>query len=186
MVSGDLHPLVKQKSVGGSEFLGSFGGLMGLVAGMSLLSIIELILLTLTFTFRVLKNHKNRNKVWAFKSPATRPKEFFLNKKATFENFSDFIVKFLTKSSIHGLQKIADKNRNLCEKGFWISVALASAIFSLVMIYDVTESSELNPIEFAIDEKIWNLNDVRLTYIFFNFTSEKSRSHFLQLLFVLT
>lgn len=152
------HPLVKKKSIGRSEFFASFGGLLGLVAGMSLLSIIEVILLMLVPVFQAVKAYRNRNKVWEFNFHSETN---LINRDVVVNKFSHFITKFIDKSSIHGLHNISDKKRSVFEKGFWVFFASMSMVFCLVMIHDVTKRSELNPIEFGIDEKIWNLNEVR-------------------------
>lgn len=130
---------------------------MGLMAGMSLLSIIEIFVLVLISIIQAVKNHENRNKVWKFSSKSETNR---LIKGIKINKISTFIKIFIDSSSIHGLPNTTNKHKSLFEKGFWILFTVISTLICLVMIHDITKRSELNPIEFGIDEKIWTLNDV--------------------------
>ena len=73
----------------------------------------------------------------------------------------EFFTKFARLSSIHGINHIVNKGKTPIEKIFWGMITFISTIFCLILVFDTVEHTELSPIEFGIDEKIWTLNDVR-------------------------
>lgn len=164
LYEANIYPLIKQKAIGRSEFFGSFGGLMGLVAGMSLLSIIEMVLHLLVTVIQALKQYRKRNKIWAVNASKVVLKQSPIQENSFIKKVSTFFKHFVANSTIHGLQDIANKKKNMFEKLFWILTVLASTALCLVTIFDVTNHSELNPIEYGSDEKIWTLNDVRINF----------------------
>ena len=72
----------------------------------------------------------------------------------------EFFTKFARSSSIHGMNRIVNKEKTPIEKIFWAMVTLVSTIFCLILVFDTVKHTKLSPIEFGIDEKIWTLNDV--------------------------
>lgn len=128
-MENSFFALVKQKSIVGLEFVGSFGGLMGLVAGMSLLSIVEVISKALIVIIGKLNQHKTRNKVWVFNSAEPTLVENNFNKNVAARKLPPFLLRFLDASSIHGLQNIGDRKGSIYEKVAWAVVVSASIAF---------------------------------------------------------
>lgn len=150
-----FNPFVEQLAFGFSEFLGALGGLMGLFAGMSVISAIEV-------GFHILKifveklSDRRLLKVHAIEVASTPNASDPSVRKRVFRYF----VKTVAKSDVHGLHFLVDKGRKLWERVFWALIVFLLAIFCFQQIFDVIMYSEDNPIEFGIDEKVWTLNDV--------------------------
>lgn len=134
---------------------------MGLFAGVSVISIIEVGFLIFLTAFAKFMKFSNRNKIQAIDlTQMPLPKIVAVNREHVLYQCSVLFYKFISKSDIDGLHYIADKNKKLIERIFWAVVVSISTIFCSISIFDITKHSELNPIEFAIDDKIWTLEDV--------------------------
>lgn len=158
-----IYPIIKQKDFGSSEIFGSLGGLMGLFAGISVISIIEVVLGIVSTVFKRIEKRINMNKVHLIQAPLTPvPKNISVNREHVLYQCSVFLYKFVKRSDIHGLHYITDRKKKLVERIFWAFTVLTSTIFCLFLIFDVTKHAELNPIQFSVDDRIWNLGDVRL------------------------
>lgn len=148
---------------------------MGLFAGVSVISIIEASFqIFSTAVTRVMK-FINRNKVHVINSTSMLPpKNVSFNREHVLYQCSKFFYKYIIRSDLHGLHYITDKNKKLAERIFWALAVLISTVFCLFSIFDVTRHSELNPIEFAIDDKLWSLTDVRKCFRSHEIFSENS------------
>lgn len=136
---------------------------MGLFAGISLISVIEVVLGVISAIFQRIMKRINVNKVHTIQAPLVAvPKNISVNREHVLYQCSVFFYKFVKRSDIHGLHYITDNKKKLVERVFWAFTVLTSAIFCLLLIFDVTKHAELNPIEFSVDDRIWNLEDVRL------------------------
>lgn len=143
---------------------------MGLFAGISMISVIEVVLKTLSAAFETIMRRININKVHAIKASSMPVhKNFFVNREHVLYQCSVFFYKYFKRSDIHGLHYITDKNNHLAWRVFWAITVLTSTIFCLILIFDVTKHAELNPIELRVDDRIWNLEDVSFFDKFFCF-----------------
>lgn len=132
---------------------------MGLFAGMSVISAIEMIFHFMR-QFVAKMYNRRRLKVQALKIVTTSK---IISHKTGHRAFQYFI-KIAAKSDIHGVHFLVDQGRKFWEKLFWALVIILLTVFSSWQIFEVIWYSELNPIEFGIDEKIWTINDVGLGF----------------------
>lgn len=82
-------------------------------------------------------------------------------RKRIFSKCTTFLFTIMDKSDIHGLHYIVKKNKSIGFRLFWLTTVLVSSAVCLWQIFDTFELSEMNPIEYAIDEKMWDIKDVR-------------------------
>lgn len=153
-------PTVRCPAIKISAFLGAFGGLMGLVAGISVFSIIEL-------TFTLLKCARViccKKKIYPILivQPKTPFQKFALNRQHLLYHFGLNLVEFLKEGGIHGVHYIKDKDLKWLEKMFWIASITVSATLCSILIADSLESLHANSVIIAIDEKIWNKEEASL------------------------
>ena len=119
--STTFYPLIRQKAFSVSDFIGSIGGLVGLFAGMSVISLVE-------FMFDIveaikLKVHitKIRSKVHPMPTIISDyVQEIHLNCNHFLYRYSVYVLYFTKSSSIHGINHIGNKNKSLAERFFWI------------------------------------------------------------------
>lgn len=150
-------PTIKQKAFGVSDYLGSIGGLMGLFAGMSVISLVEVgFFLIEKTTAKLIKLRRRLNHEIIIVAPVN-PTE-----KSVFSQFSAFFVSILNKSDIHGLAHIGKKQKSSNARLFWLTIVLASLVACFYQIFYTLKHSEMNPIEYAMDQKIWDVQNVRL------------------------
>lgn len=133
---------------------------MGLIAGMSLISVIEMVLRIMMTVVQAFRKLRKRNKTWAYRSSEQVSNESPNEVNAAKWKILTFITNFIENSSIHGLQEISIRGQHIAEKLFWAVTVSASTGFCLITIFDITKHSELNPIEYGSDDKIWSLSDV--------------------------
>lgn len=151
----NFYPFIEELAFGASDFLGALGGLMGLFAGISVVSVIEIgFHLLRLFVEKMLD--RRRLKVHAIGVVKNVDK---INPSVG-QRTLQYFVKIVLKSDIHGIHFLVEGGRKFWEKFFWASVVFASSIFCSFQIFEVIKFSELNPIEFGIDERIWTINDV--------------------------
>lgn len=153
--SDNFYPFIEELAFGASDFLGALGGLMGLFAGISVVSVIEVGFHFLRLFVEKVSDRR-RLKVHAIKVVETVNKTHPTVGRRTLQYF----VKIVLKSDIHGIHFLVEGGRKIWEKVFWVLVVFASSIFCSFQIFEVIKYSELNPIEFGIDERIWTINDV--------------------------
>lgn len=162
--STKIFPLIRQEAFGFSFFIGSIGGLVGLFAGISIISLVELIYHAfVALKVKVFKTQKLTKIRMVAPINSSEVEISLFNQDHLLYQFLIHFVKFAESSSIHGLNQIMKKTRKPTERMFWIVISLISMIYCMILIFDTTKQAELNPIEFGIDQKIWTLNDASLT-----------------------
>jgi Amiloride-sensitive sodium channel len=153
--------MIKVPKFGFSEYLGSIGGILGLVAGMSFISVVELfyhITLKIFGSFKAetvkihpqtIANTRNLNQVLQ------------VNNDHALYQLTKYFIEFIRTSDIPGMHYIIDSRRNKLVKVFWSTVVTLSLSICCVVIIDTVQHSELNPVIISLDEKIWKAQDVR-------------------------
>lgn len=131
---------------------------MGLIAGLSVASIIEL---ALTFA-RCFQNLVCKGKIAPeiFQRPK-RPKRFLVNRDHVFYHFGQNFVEFLSESSVHGVRYINDKKLKLWERTAWAIIVCISVAFCSILIMESLNRLQSNSVSFVMDEKVWNVEEVR-------------------------
>ena len=162
-----FYPLTRQKAFGVSEFLGSIGGLMGLFAGISIISLIESIFdFSTAMKARILKVKKRPKQIlvipWKDIMDETNEvkKKMKINRDHVSFECSEYFLRLAESSNVHGVNHIVNKKKRSVERIFWILVTLISIGFCMNTVFETMEHSKLSPIEFGIDNEIWSLNDV--------------------------
>lgn len=147
-------PTVRCPAIKISDFLGAFGGLMGLVAGISVFSIIELVFTILKCAQTICCTTKIHPIIIV--QPKTPHHKFSLNQNHLLYHFGLNVAQFLKKSGIHGVHYIYEKKLNWLEKMFWIVSITVSAILCSLLIVDSLASLHAKSVIIAFDEKIWS------------------------------
>jgi hypothetical protein len=96
------NPLVKKQQFNEIDFFSYFGGLLGLFAGISVLSIVETVY---WFTVQLIEGYFIRSSTKVI--PLTK---FNIKKDNEFIKVKEFVVKYFNESSIHGLSYIVGTN----------------------------------------------------------------------------
>lgn len=154
------------------------GGILGLIAGASVLSIVELCFHLLPCGSAV---QQTQNRV----HPSST-KTFFVMKK--FAQALNYFVEFSKITDVDGMRYTNDKNQNLCSKIFWTAAIIFSSLICCAIIIDTYNHAEKSPVAIRIDQKIWSIDDVRTSQItkLTCWPHFASRSTFLQSLYVPT
>lgn len=155
-----FHPLVRYLAFDVSDFLAEIGGLMGLLAGISVFSMIELLVTTVkAFQFGACKSKIAPDVVRRTKSGKT----FLVNRKHLLYHLSRTFVELLNDSNVHGVHYISDRTLKAIERVFWLIVICVLMAFSSELVFQSLRNLQSNAVIVAIDEKVWNAEDVRFS-----------------------
>lgn len=152
--SNEFYPFIKELAFGTSDFLGALGGLLGLFAGMSVISAVEMVFHFLRLLVGKMADRRLL-KVHAIKVRNTANSD----NRSCIHRTLRYFSRIALKSDIHGIHFLVEGGRKFWEKVLWTLVVLCSTVFCSMQIYNVVRYSEVNPVEFGIDEKIWTIND---------------------------
>lgn len=131
---------------------------MGLLAGISVFSIIELGLTILKWLrFAACNSKIAPETVWR---PRPR-KEFSVNKEHIFYHLAQNFGKLLKESNVHGVHYTTNKNLRAIERTFWFITITVLLAFCSVLVFDSLKELQSNSVIFEIDEQTWNVEDVR-------------------------
>lgn len=131
---------------------------MGLFAGISVISLFEVGFFIIQTIVARLIDLRNRRSVHEITNVV--PKYPVTSSKTVFSKCKVFYFAIMDKSSIHGLHYIVKKKKSIFFKLFWLVIVLASSAFCFLEIFKIIKHSEVNPIEYAMDQKIWDLKNV--------------------------
>lgn len=153
-----FYPMIRYQAFSVSDFLGAFGGLLGLIAGISVISLIE-------FTLTILKCFGCpflKSKVAPEEAQIRKPrKKFLVNREHLFFHFGRNFVEFLKESSIHGVCYTNDKKLKIWERFGWLIIISTSITFCSILIIDSLDHLQSNSVTIALGEKIWSVEEVR-------------------------
>ena len=153
-----FYPMVKTEVVTLSSFLGSIGGIMGLLAGISVLSIVETFyffgkLLAERMTIKPIRIHPN-----LFKTVVRR--QIRANKNHALYQLTKYFGEFIKASDAHGVLYTTDKEQSSCGRIFWTLMVIGSIVFCSILIVDSINNGKLNPVIVGIDSKTWSSEEV--------------------------
>lgn len=138
---------------------------MGLVAGVSVFSIIELIFTVLKCARLVFCKTKVHPIIMVH--PKTQSPKLALNQQHLFYHFGMNFVGFLEKTSIHGMHYLKDKRLRWVEKTFWIIAIFSSTVVCTFLIVDSLEALHTKAVIISYDEKIYSKEDIPFPVISF-------------------
>lgn len=141
-----------------SDFLAEFGGLMGLLAGISVFSIIELVM-TIVKAFRFAAC-KTKIEPETDRVLRTR-KKFLVDEKHLFYQLSKTFGKLLKESNVHGVRYTSDKRLNVFERVFWVVTISLLLGFCSILVFNSLNNLQSNSVIVKVDEKIWSVEEVR-------------------------
>jgi Amiloride-sensitive sodium channel len=138
------------------DFMSNVGGFMGLLAGISVLSIIEVF-------YHIV--HHFRPKLTAIQpimnfSFETRQIPW-VNENHAIVQMSKYCGEYIRSSDIHGLQYTRDNKQSRCGKIFWIILVVLSFFSCLILVQNTYKNAEKSPVATSIDPETLNSNDVR-------------------------
>lgn len=155
-----FFPFVKLQPFLLSDYFGSVGGIIGLVAGGSVISLVELIY---HLAYRPSKNKFMKN--WNTKvQPFGAKPRFRTNKDHVLYQLTKFVKEYISKSDIHGFQYLVDSHQSMCERIFWLIVLSIAVTFCSVITIYIYRHREQNPVVIKIDEKVWKTQNVELKF----------------------
>jgi Amiloride-sensitive sodium channel len=151
--SDSYQPFVKTVPFSFSDFLGNIGGFMGLLAGISILSIVEIFyhITAIKLTKQAQQVHpaeqENRQTAWA-------------NEDHLLFQLMKYFSKFIKTSDMHGMNYTQDQTIGKAGRIFWTLLVLLSLTICSVLVIDMNRGAEQSPIATRIDSQMWTLDDV--------------------------
>jgi uncharacterized membrane protein YccF (DUF307 family) len=161
--SDSFQPFVKIVPFSFSDFLSNVGGFMGLLAGISILSIVEIFYHFAAFKLR--KQSKqihpvgqaNRQTAWA-------------NEDHLLLQLVKYFAKFIKTSDMHGMNYTQDQTIGKVGRVFWALLVLLSLTICTLLVIDMNRHAEKSPITTRIDPKMRTLDDVSKNFHLVNQT----------------
>jgi Amiloride-sensitive sodium channel len=126
---------------------------MGLLAGISILSIVEIFYYVAAIKLRKQAQQvhpveqANRQTAWA-------------NEDHLLLQLMRYFAKFIKTSDMHGMKYTQDKTISKAGRFFWTILVLFSLTVCSVLVIDMNQSAEKSPIVTRIDPQMWTLDDV--------------------------
>jgi Amiloride-sensitive sodium channel len=134
-----------------SDFLSNIGGFMGLLAGVSFLSVIEIVF----YFFNGNLNRKIR-KVQPISQEHSR-----VNKNHVLIQLMRYSFKYIKTSDMLGMYYTTDQSLGRFGKILWAVLVFLSFTTCWMLIADLSQHAKHSPVVTRIDSKMWTLNDVR-------------------------
>jgi Amiloride-sensitive sodium channel len=148
---------VKIAVMDSSEFLGFIGGILGLIAGVSAISVVELLyhIISGVFAKRIVSM-----KVQPLHEHPRRRGFLGIESQNHWRKLLRSLVDFTKQSSIHGLSYINNEQQNSVGAVLWVLIVASAFLLCLISVTHSVTHSVHNPILLGIDEKLWTLQDV--------------------------
>lgn len=165
IASDSYQPFEKISSFTFFDFLGNIGGFMGLLAGISLLSVVEIFYHVAAFNIKVSKNtvhplvQSNRRIAWA-------------NENHVLFQLMRYFNEFVKSSDIHGLKYTQSQETGKFSRIFWSTLVLLSLMICFATVSNVYRQDK-SPLVTRIDPTIWTLDDVRNISVFVSKTQSR-------------
>lgn len=138
---------------------------MGLLAGISVFSIIEIVVtIVKSFRFAVCKSRVDPQ---VDQRPRIQ-KKFLVNKKHIFYHLSKSFSELTKESNVHGVHYTSNKRLHVIERIFWFIIICVLLAFCSVLVLDSLSNLRSNSVIVTLDDKIWSVEDVSLQRLFFS------------------
>lgn len=148
-------PFVKVESLVFSDFLSNVGGMMGLFAGVSVLSVIELLFFIIrSFCY-------TPHQVVPLSRVSIRQRAAWRNENHALYQLSKYFVKYVKVSDMHGLHYTREKSLGRIGRIFWVLFILLSISICIFLVFDSIKHSEKSPVTVKIDSRMLSYDDVR-------------------------
>lgn len=133
---------------------------MGLLAGISVISIIEI------FYHLVRHFSVKHNKVDSLVAENDAAQATFRNKDHALYQLSKYFVKYIKSSDLHGVHYTNDRSQGRCGRTFWTILIILSITTFSFLVNDMYKHAEKSPIMVRIDPQMMTLDEVR-RFIFY-------------------
>lgn len=157
-----VNALVKHQTLNFSDFLASVGGLIGLIAGVSVISLIEFLYHFIVYLLSFRPSKRLFTRVHPTEAERNAANVLPLNQTHALYQCSKYFFEFIRESSIHGLVYTTKNDEKLVGRICWSFVLVSSSITCGFLIMDNLSHAELNPVTLQIDAKIWKADEVNL------------------------
>ncbi|CAO1403765.1 unnamed protein product [Diamesa tonsa] len=152
----EFFSVIRKKQFSKTDFISYCGGILGLFAGISVLSFIELIYY---FTIRVVGDWK-RSKVVPIaniESLQSFPKQA---ENKIMKTLKTYTLKYFKGTSIHGFNYSVDSTRSLFERFFWTAVIFVSSLACIYMFYELIDKIQSNPIVDNLSDEANHISEI--------------------------
>lgn len=156
-----VNALVRHRSLSFSDYLASIGGLIGLIAGISVISLIEFFYHFVVFLLSFRPSKKLFFRIHPAEAERNAANVPSINQNHVLYHCSKYFYEFIKESSVHGLIYTTNKDEKVIGRIFWTTIVVFSSIICVFLIKDNLNHAELNPVAFQIDDKIWKVEEVK-------------------------
>lgn len=148
-------PLNMVEVLTSSDFLSNIGGIMGLIAGMSVISIIE-------FFYHFVQSFRPKSNKVTLMVMINNPWQIkLMNKDHALYQLSTYFTEYIKITDISGCFYMKDKTQTKYGRLFWTLIVILSMLLSCVLIVDIYQHAEKSPVAIGIDTKIWTQEEVK-------------------------
>jgi Amiloride-sensitive sodium channel len=151
--SSEFQPMIKVQMFTFSDFVSNVGGFMGLLAGVSFVSIIEVV-------YVAIESKRQRNQVQPLMPPNVTRRVAWGNETHVLYQLSRFFFEFIESSDIHGARRLSDKRQDKCGRIFWTLLVASSIIVCSITIVNMIRNAEKSPVFISIDAQARTLDEV--------------------------
>jgi Amiloride-sensitive sodium channel len=149
---------------GQTDFLANCGGFLGLFLGISVISLLEIVYFC---TIRLWYNLKKPQTMISDPVEMIELKNDRTNR--CFKVTRELIANYSNRTTIQGVNYVADTNLSLVERFWWAVVVVIAAFCCVSLIMDIVESYDQSPIivSYANEEAL--VSEVRSFFLEINF-----------------
>lgn len=170
--SDTFLPTKKLHPFGFLDFLCNIGGLFGLLAGVSVLSAVEIVY-HIAIQFR---SEQNRIRPTTQLESNNETQSAWGNQNHALYQLLRYFLEFIRSSNVHGLHYAQDRNQGKCGRIFWSLTIVSSMVFCSIFLLDLYEHAERSPVTITVDSKMWTLNEVGNFYFLLLSSNQRSNA----------
>lgn len=133
---------------------------MGLLAGVSILSVVEFVYHLFSKSCDKVKNLHKLKMVSPTSEKVAVEQGTLPNTDHALYHLTKYFNDFMNISDIHGVRYTTDKNLSTLSRIFWTVTVVGSLVACSLLIRDSYRHNELNPVLVKVDTKTWNSNEI--------------------------